>query len=286
MSTSIKAILVANIKGGSGKSTLSAALAATLFGMTTARGATVRPVWVWADRYAKSDLPERLLAHAFGSKGARRVPWLEDRGFYVCLRESLPGLTRALTDQGKLEETVFIFDSGAQLIDDAAKHFAPHAGIVLTPVNRSSAQDGLPKLIDTIEGLCRPDGKTVNPAIRARTHVVLNQIPTEEEARNALFRKQDIVDLLSAPIVRERLFAEAMPASRALQDIASIGQEIHAGTLRRVRTLTAPIVSEIVERTGWDLSWPEDMKDAAGVKARLAESARMSADLEQAINHR
>lgn len=267
----VRAITVAGVKGGCGKSTLSAALATTFNRFTLPDGKPLRAIWVWADRYGENDLSSEIFDKIFGEDGERKVRWMADRGFYVCLRENLQGLARSLSARGALHEHLFVFDTGAQLVDDAAKNFVPKSDLTLLPFNRSSAADGLAKMTDTLTYIARPDGETLDEAAYARVRTVLTAVPKDPRMRAAFMRKSDLTDFLSVSLIREKLLDEPMPVSAGAQDAASLRQELHAGALRRTHADTAPLAREVVAEAGWDdLTWTGDA-DAAEIRARLRE---------------
>lgn len=267
----LRAMTVANVKGGSGKSTLSAALASAFHRFTLPDGKPFRAIWVWADRYGDNELSEQIMTRIFGETGERRVRWMPDRGYYVCLRENLQSLAKALSARGTLHEHLFIFDTGAQLVSDAAASFAPKSDLILLPFNRSGAGDGLAKLTETLTYIARPDGETLDEETFSRVRTCITAMPRDPRMRAAFLRKTDMRDFLSVPLVKSRLLDEPMPVSAGAADLASLRQDIHAGVLRRTHDEVAPLAREIAAEAGWDdLTWSGGA-DAAMIRSRLRE---------------
>lgn len=251
----MKMLTLANYKGGSGKSTTAAGLAAALTQWVMPDSRRVRPVWVWADRYAMTPAAQAALCSVFGPPSARRAPWLEDRGIYCVLRGDLGRFATAAAEAGELDRMVFLVDTGALMVPDAARHFVPRSDVILVPVNRSSAADGSAKLLDTIDHLQRPDGPDGSPDPRAgqKIRVVLTDIPQSRSAREALLRKTDMQDIFSVPQITARLLDNGVPSSPMIADLASPRQPVQIQTLRAAIRLMSPLATEVVSLAGWNL---------------------------------
>ena len=263
----MKAVTTVGIKGGSGKSTFSAALSAGLTQYKLPNGRRLKPAWVWADRYSATDASGPLIASIFGSPDQRVARWLSDRGFYVLLRESLSAFASQASKSGDLDEYVFIFDTGALLVEDAARYFTPKSQAVILPWNRSSAADGLSKLTDTISTLV-----SIDPSSSSRTHVLLNEVPGGTSEREAWYRKRDVQDLLSVEALKKRLLTEHLQYSLMLRDLVSPRQPVLIPTLKRALSVVSPITAEVVTKSGWQIEYAPT--DAAELRQHLSETEK------------
>lgn len=268
----INAILVAGYKGGSGKSTLSAALAATMFKLRTIDGEPVTPIWVWADRYAQNDLSHSILDKIFQRKEGVLWQYFADRGFGVCLRENFAAVVQALKAKDTIHRYIFIIDSGANLVRDAAATYVPVADAILLPANRSGAADGTAKMLDSLAHIgMNAEGK-VDPSVLDRVATVLTEVPNNPEARAAYLRKAALVDFMSVSHIKNRLLDEPMRHSPAAVDVADLRQAVNQGTLKRLHKTVTPLAREILAKAGYGdrFIWDEPESTIA-YKTRLLE---------------
>lgn len=248
----MKCITIAAYKGGCGKSTSAASLCAALTQFKTAEGARLKPVWVWADLYGTTDMARAAVSSVFGPEDDRKAPWLADRGFYAVLRGDVGRFAQSLEERGTLNQHAFVFDTGAQLVADAARYFVPRSQVVLLPFNRSSVSDGSSKLLDTIEHLQFPDPDgDRDPEASAKIRCFFTQLPHDEKSRAALLRKKDMQDMLSIPAVYDRLMDNCVYGSPMLADMASPRQQVTVQTLRGAIRLMQPFAQEVVQLAGW-----------------------------------
>jgi hypothetical protein len=272
----MKTLVMTAYKGGSGKSTLARGIATTLAFWRTQDGLPLVPVVILADILGQSPAAKALIAQIFPEEKAS-ARYMKGRGFYVALRSRAPAFVKGAIASGKVrpEQLVLIADTGAQLVLDAARSYAS-ASAFLIPYMRSDISDGVPKLLDTLTHLQFPAGLDAAPdrSILDRTHIVLNALDPDPEARARQLEKSDYRAILSNTAVASRVLRHGVVSMRSIADNADLTAPPNPHGLKHTARAFAPMVAELAEKADWTDIVPHIPTSGAETRILLQNDAR------------